>query len=325
MTLVIAEQREGVLKKVSYEALLAGFRLAEGRGEELTAAVVGSNITKLAEGLRRFGAARVFVVDDPALERYTPDAYAAALIPVVAEHQPSAVVTGATVLGRDLSATLAARLETTLVPDVTAIDFADDGTPLFTRPVYAGKALSQVKAVSNGPLVVSVRPRAVAPIGESGTEGIVVASALTPTELRSKVTEVVKAVTKTVELTEADIIVSGGRGMKGPEHYALLEELAATVNAAVGASRAAVDAGWRDHQFQVGQTGKTVAPQLYIACGISGAIQHLVGMSASKCIVAINKDPEANIMKVADYAIAGDLFTVVPLLTEAFRNLKARS
>ncbi|MFO7651479.1 MAG: electron transfer flavoprotein subunit alpha/FixB family protein [bacterium] len=325
MVLVSAEQREGTLKKVTFEALLAGFKLAERRGEELAAAVLGSGIAGLAEGLRRFGAARVFVVDDPSLERYTPDGYCTALAGLVAEHKPGAVVMSATTLGKDLSSTLAARLETTLVPDVTAIEFADDGQPLFTRPVYAGKVLSQIRASAAGPLVISVRPRAVAPISETDKDGTVVAAQLGPAELRSKVAEVVKAVTKTVELTEADIIISGGRGMKGPENYAILEDLAATVNAAVGASRAAVDAGWRDHQFQVGQTGKTVAPQLYIACGISGAIQHLVGMSSSKCIVAVNKDPEANIMKVADYAIVGDLFTVVPLLTEAFRKLKAQS
>jgi electron transfer flavoprotein alpha subunit len=324
MVLAFAEQRDGTLKKVAYEALLAGFKLADKRGEELAAAVVGSGIAGLAEGLRRFGAARVFTVDDPSLERYTPDGYAAALVGLAAEHKPSALVFGATVLGKDLSSTVAARLEATLVPDVTAIGFAADGTPLFTRPIYAGKALSQVKAPDANPLVVSIRPRAVEPIGESDKEGTVVAAQLGPAELRSRVAEIVKAVSKTVELTEADIIISGGRGMKGPENYTMLEDLAATVNAAVGASRAAVDAGWRDHQFQVGQTGKTVAPALYIACGISGAIQHLVGMSASKCIVAVNKDPEANIMKVADYAVVGDLFTVVPLLTEAFKKLKAQ-
>ncbi len=325
MVLVVAEQRDGRLKKVTYEALLAGYMLAKRQKSELAAVIIGSGVAGMAENLRRFGAGRVFVIDASDLDRYTPDGYTSALLQLINEHKPTAIVVGATTQGKDLSATLAAELETTLVPDVTAIEFADDNTPLFTRPIYAGKALAQVKAQSSGPLVVSIRPRAVAPIGESPTEGTIVTTGLAPAELRTRVTEVVKAVTKTVELTEADIIISGGRGMKGPENYALLEELAATVNAAVGASRAAVDAGWRDHQFQVGQTGKTVAPQLYIACGISGAIQHLVGMSASKCIVAINKDPEANIMKVADYAIVGDLFTIVPLLTDAFRKLKAQS
>ena len=191
-----------------------------------------------------------------------------------------------------------------------------------TRPVYAGKAVTRVTAPTASPLVITMRPRAyeVQPENDKGAQ--TVASDAKPNELRTQVAEIVKAVIKTVELTEAEIIISGGRGMKGPENYAMLEELAGVVNAAVGASRAAVDAGWRDHQFQVGQTGKVVAPSLYIACGISGAIQHLVGMINSKTIVAINKDPEANIMKVADYGIVGDLFKVVPMLTEEFRKAK---
>jgi electron transfer flavoprotein alpha subunit len=258
-------------------------------------------------------------VDDLSLADYTPDGYAGVLEQLCRQHNPSAVVLSATALGKDLGATLAARLETAILPDCTAIEF-ESGELVCTRPIYAGKALSRVKASGQSPLVLTMRPRSVEMQAETGSTGAVIKADLKPAELRSRVAEVVKVVTKTVELTEADIIVSGGRGMKGPENYVILEELASVINAAVGASRAAVDAGWRDHQFQVGQTGKVVSPTIYIACGISGAIQHLVGMINSKCIVAINKDPEANIMKVADYGLVGDLFQIVPMLTAEFRK-----
>ncbi len=322
MVLAFCEQREGTLKKVAFETLLVGYKIAEKKQDELTAVVLGKNIGELAQKIVKFGVNKVITVDDPLLEFYTPDGYAGALEQIARQHQPGTIVFSATALGKDLAATLAARLETALLPDCTAIDFEDDGTIVATRPIYAGKALAQVKAPQAKPLVLSIRPRAVGAQEELDRGGQVVAARLTPAELRMKVAEIVKTVTKTVELTEADIVVSGGRGMKGPENYALLEELAAVIGAAVGASRAAVDAGWRDHQFQVGQTGKVVSPSLYIACGISGAIQHLVGMINSKCIVAINKDPEANIFKVADYGIVGDLFQVVPLLTEEFKKVK---
>ncbi len=322
MVIVFCEQREGTLKKVSFEALLAGYKIAEKKQDELTAVVLGKDISSIAQEIVKFGVNKVITVDDPTLEFYTPDGYGSILEKLVREHRPHAVILSATALGKDLAATLASRLETVLLPDCTAIDFDEEGNVVATRPIYAGKALATVKAPGVMPLVISLRPRAVGAQEELNRNGQIVAAQLTPEDLRMKVAEIVKTVTKTVELTEADIVISGGRGMKGPENYALLEELAAVINAAVGASRAAVDAGWRDHQFQVGQTGKVVAPSLYIACGISGAIQHLVGMINSKCIVAINKDPEANIFKVADYGIVGDLFQVVPLLTEEFKKIK---
>ena len=325
MILAVAEQREGKLKKVTFEALLVGYAIARQRKDELAAVILGSGITPLAQEIVKFGVAKVLTVDNPALENYTPDGYGGALAEICRQHSPSHIVLSATSLGKDLGATLAAELESTLIPDCTAIEFDETGNPVLTRPVYAGKAITRVKAPTASQLVISMRPRSVALQAETGNPGMIVAADVKPAELRTRVAEIVKAVTKTVELTEADIIISGGRGMKGPENYAMLEELAAVVNAAVGASRAAVDSGWRDHQFQVGQTGKTVAPSLYIACGISGAIQHLVGMINSKCIVAINKDPEANIMKIADYGVVGDLFTVVPMLTEEFKKLKAAS
>jgi electron transfer flavoprotein alpha subunit len=325
MVLVFCEQREGRLKKVAFEALCVGYAIAEKRGGELTAAILGSGIAGLAPEVVKFGVNKVITVDDPGLEFYTPDGYAGALEKLCREHRPHTVVLSATVMGKDLGATLAARLETAIIPDCTALEFDDTGNPIMTRPFYAGKAVTRVTAPSANPLVISMRPRAYGAQPENDKGAQIVASDTKPDELRTRVAEIVKAVIKTVELTEADIIISGGRGMKGPENYPILEELAAVVNAAVGASRAAVDAGWRDHQFQVGQTGKVVTPSLYIACGISGAIQHLVGMINSKTIVAINKDSEANIFKVADYGIVGDLFKIVPMLTEEFRKQKGQT
>jgi len=322
MVLVFAEQREGQLKKVAFEALLVGYRVAREKSEELCAVVAGRNVGPLAHELARFGVDKVLTIDDPALEHYTPDGYGGVLEKLCREQRPSVVVLSATALGKDLGATLAARLETQLIQDVTTVEF-EDGALVATRPVYAGKALSRVKAPAATPLIIAMRPRAGDMQQATDKKGAVVAAAVAPGDLRAQVAEVVKAVLETVELTEADIVVSGGRGMKGPENFVLLEELAKVLSAAVGASRAAVDANWRDHQFQVGQTGKVVAPTVYIACGISGAIQHLVGMINSKCIVAINKDPEANILKVADYGLVGDLFKIVPLLTEEFKKLKA--
>lgn len=322
MVLVFCEQREGILKKVTFESLLVGYQLAERKNDRLTAVILGKNIAPLAQEIVRFGVNQVIVVDNPDLEFYTSDGYGSVLEHLAKEHQPNTIVLSATSLGKDLAATLAARLETALLQDCTNIDFDENGNIIATRPIYAGKALATIKASTEKPIVISIRPRAAGQQPEMNRDGQIVVAQLTPQELRMKVKEVVKMVTKTIELTEADIVISGGRGMKGPENFALLEELAMVINAAVGASRAAVDAGWRDHQFQVGQTGKTVAPSLYIACGISGAIQHLVGMINSKCIVAINKDPEANIFKIADYGIVGDLFQVVPLLTEEFKKVK---
>lgn len=321
MVLAFAEQREGALKKVAFEAVVAGTAIAQARNTELNAVVLGHNVAPLADEIARFGVPRVFTIDAPALLHYTPDGYAGALEQLCRQQRPSELVLSATALGKDLGATLAARLETAILPDCVAVEF-ESGELIATRPIYAGKALSRVKARDAEPLIITMRPRFVSVQAVTGSAGTVVRGDVRPAELRSQVSEIVRTVTKTVELTEADIIVSGGRGMRGPENYAILEELASVINAAVGASRAAVDAGWRDHQFQVGQTGKVVSPTVYIACGISGAIQHLVGMINSKCIVAINKDPEANIMKVADYAIVGDLFQIVPLLTEEFRKVK---
>ena len=323
--LVFAEQREGKFRKVALEAVSEGKRLTDKLGGELNAVVIGSGVEGIAGSLGAYGAAKVYVVDDPALENYTSDGFAKALCRIIKDTEPSILLMGCTSTGRDLGPKVAARMATGLAADCTALD-VKDGKLVATRPMYAGKVLAEVVCPDGTPQIVSVRPNvfSVAEPDESlSAETVKVDAEMSPDELRTRVKEVIRAAGATIDLTEAQIIVSGGRGMGGAEKFKILEELAEALGGAVGASRSAVDAGWRDHQFQVGQTGKTVSPVLYIACGISGAIQHLAGMKTSKVIVAVNKDPEAPIFKVADYGIVADLFDVVPILKEEAEKLLA--
>lgn len=320
---VYAEQANGKFKKVTYEMLGAGRRLADELGEELCAVVIGHEVSELAESLGEYGADKIYVVESAELARYTTDGYTLALSKLAREHRPSVILIGYTVQGRDLAAHVAQRLGTGLCTDCTGIAL-EDGQIIFTRPIYAGKAFVEAAFAGGEPVMATVRPNALTPAQrQEGRKAEIIAAPTTfgPGDIRQVVREVVCQASGRPELTEADIIVSGGRGMKAAENFKILEELADVLGAAVGASRAAVDAGYAPHSMQVGQTGKTVSPQLYIACGISGAIQHLAGMSSSKVIVAINKDPEANIFKVADYGIVGDLFEIVPLLTREFKKL----
>lgn len=322
---IYAEVREGKVKKVTYEILSAGRQFANQLGEELCAVLVGKNVAELAAGLGAYGADKVYVLEDDKLENYTTDGYAKVIAGLAKEHQPSAFLFGCTIRGRDLAAQVAQQLDTGLMTD--CIDLAlENGQLVFTRPIYAGKALTKASCPSARPVMATIRPN-VLPITapQEGRTAEVVKMSADPGDLRQVIRDVVRQISARPELTEADIIVSGGRGMKGPENFKVIEELADALGAAVGASRAAVDAGWVPQSIQVGQTGKTVSPTVYIACGISGAIQHLAGMSSSKCIVAINKDPEANIFKAADYGIVGDLFQVVPILTEEFKKILASS
>jgi electron transfer flavoprotein alpha subunit len=323
---IYAELKDGAVKKVVSELLGAARTIAETRGGGRVAAVLmGSGVASLAEDLGRRGTATVLVADDPALEDYRTEPYAHVLAEAVKARRPSAVLFPASLQGKDLSARLAGKLEAPLATDCTSLEAAAADSITVTRPVYSGKARAKVRLT--GPVqLASFRPNVLTPVepkpvaAQAETLPVRVDRALAD---RVVVKARLAAQQGQVELTEASIIVSGGRGMKGPEHFRLLEELAAVLHAAVGASRAAVDAGWRDHSAQVGQTGKTVSPNLYIACGISGSIQHMAGMGSSKYIVAVNKDPEAPIFKVADYGIVGDLFEVVPKLTEAFKKALA--
>lgn len=324
---VFAEVKDGTVRKITFELLSQGRKMAEKLGEELSAVLLGSGVEGLTGRLAEY-ADKVYWADDPALAQYTTDAYAGVLTGLLKEHQPSVFLCGATVTGKDLSPRVATRLQTGLATDCTGLTLGDDGLLVARRPVYAGKAYIEVVCPSSRPQMASVRPNVLEmlpPDGAKKGEVIKVDAKLEAASLRTAVLEVVKAAGAKVDLTEANIIVSGGRGMKGPENFKVLEELAAVLNATVGASRAAVDSGWREHGDQVGQTGKVVTPNLYIACGISGAIQHLAGMGSSKVIVAINKDPDAPIFQKADYGIVEDLFKVLPVLTEEFKKLLAEN
>ena len=315
--LAIAEQRDGHFRKVTYEALSEGRRIADGLGTDLAALVIGSGVETAAGELGKYGADKIILADHLSLAEYLTDAYTTVVAGVIAEVDPQVVIMGASTQGKDLAARLAARLNAGLAMDCVAVR-VKDGNIVATRPLYGGKVLAEV-ALSGKPQIVATRPNAMS-IAESAKAASIEKTAVDPGE--SKLQFVEKTLeTEKVELTEADIIVSGGRGMGGSD-YSLVEALAAALGGAVGASRSAVDEGWRPHSDQVGQTGKVVSPNLYIACGISGAIQHLAGMSSSKVIVAVNKDAEAPIFSKADYGVVGDLFEIVPLITEEVKKVK---
>ena len=313
----ITEQRDGELRKVSFEAVSEGRRVADGLGTELTAVVLGNGIEGLAEELKKYGADKICVADDPALADYTTDAYSNVLCGLIQSADPAVVILGASAQGKDLAGRLAAKLDAGVAMDCTAIKL-ENGSLTYTRPMFGGKIVADVE-IEGTLQIVAIRPN-VMDITETAKDSAVDKPAVEVGEVKTAVVEKIMDTGDKIELTEADIIVSGGRGTGGD--YAAIEALAAELGAAVGASRSAVDEGWRPHSDQVGQTGKTVSPTLYVACGISGAIQHLAGMSTSKYIVAINKDEEAPIFSKADFGIAGDLFDVVPAFTEEVKKIK---
>jgi electron transfer flavoprotein alpha subunit len=325
---IVAEHKEGKLKKVSLELLGVGKLLAEKTGGSLSALLLGHGIESLAEELQGYGAARIFVCDSEILKNYSNEAYAKVIVDLVKAHSPSVLLGGATALGKDLFPRVAARLQTGLASDCTGLKINDEGLLVAERPIFAGKALVDTITPEAKPQMACVRPNvlSVPDKGSDKAEIEKVAVELQPQDLRAKLKEVVKTAGEKIDLTEASVIVSGGRGIASKENFKLLEDLAAAFGegTAVGASRSAVDSGFAAHDQQVGQTGKVVNPNLYIACGISGSIQHLAGMRTSKYIVAINKDPEAPIFQIADYGIVDDLFKVVPLLTEEVKKLKAQ-
>jgi electron transfer flavoprotein alpha subunit len=320
--LVLGEVRDQSLRNVSFEAIAAGKTISEGG--EVSAVLVGDSVASLAEEMIHYGADRVIIVEDEKLKTYTPDGYSQALLAVIEAEKPEGLVFGHTALGKDLSPKIAAKIGSGLISDATDLEAAG-GNVVFTRPIYSGKAFEK-KIVTDGTIFATIRPNNIAPLEKDETRtGEVSSVSAEIKDLRTIVKEVVRKATEGVDLSEAKVIVAGGRGVKSTEGFNPLKELSDVLGGAVGASRGACDADYCDYSLQIGQTGKVVTPDLYIACGISGAIQHLAGMSNSKIIVAINKDPEANIFKVADYGIVGDLFEVVPMLTEEFKKLKVHS
>ncbi len=320
---IIIEQSNLEIRKVSFELLSQARAIAGKTAEPLVAVILGKDITKLAKQAAAYGADKVILVDDDKLKNYTTGAYTSVLSKLIRKEEPQAVLLGNTAVGKDLAPRLAQRLGVGMASDCTGMEMDEENFLSFQRPIYGGKAFSVV-ACNARPVLATIRPNTF-PVDEADTlrkaEVVNETADINPEDLRAIIKEIAIATSERPELIEANIIISGGRGMKGSENYCILEECADVIGAAVGASRAAVDAGWIEQKFQVGQTGKTVSPTLYIACGISGAIQHLAGMGSSKVIVAINKDPEANIFNLADYGIVGDLFEIIPLLTEEFKKL----
>ena len=322
----VETNEDGSAKNVGLELLTPGRDLAIKQGGKLVAVVVGSGVGAAAQAASQHGADQVIVVDGPEYQHYSTDAYANALCTLVEKYGPTSMLIGATNNGRDLGPRVSCRLKTGLTADCTGLDIdPESGNVAWTRPAFGGNLMATILCPDHRPQIGTVRPGVFkkGEAGEAKAELVEENIHMDPKDIRTQVLEVIKEMgDENVDLEGAEIIVSGGRGVGGPEGFAPIRELAAVLGATVGASRAAVDSGWISHAHQVGQTGKTVGPKLYIACGISGAIQHLAGMSGSDVIVAINKDPDAPIFDVADYGVVGNLFEVLPVLTEEIKKAR---
>jgi electron transfer flavoprotein alpha subunit len=317
--LAILEQREGSLKKVSFEAASVASKLAKELNLEVEAIVAGGDINNLSE-ISKYGVEKIIHLKNSDFHNYTSSGYTEAVSNYAKEANAICLIIGNTALGNDLAPRLAVKLNSGCVMDCVNLN-VESGEVLATRPIYAGKSFIKVR-LSSDVKVFTIRPNVFKTELSENRTAVIESIEISSPSIKSRVISFKKSEGK-LDVAEADIIVSGGRGMKGPENFNLIESLADSLDAAVGASRAVVDAGWRPHREQVGQTGKTVSPTLYVACGISGAIQHLAGMSTSKYIVAINKDKDAPIFSVADYGIAGDLFEILPVLTEEIKKIRS--
>ncbi|MBR4981777.1 MAG: electron transfer flavoprotein subunit alpha/FixB family protein [Lachnospiraceae bacterium] len=337
---VFAQQVDNEISGIAYELLGKGKELAAKLNEEVTAVLIGHEVKGLADKLAEYGADKVIVVDDPELKEYRTEPYAHALSSVINEFKPEIVLVGATAIGRDLGPTVSARVATGLTADCTVLEIGDfplvaipgkedeqkHNQLLMTRPAFGGNTIATIACPDNRPQMATVRPgvmQKIEPIVGAKANVVEYNPGFTPNDRYVEIKEIVKAVSDTVDIMDAKILVSGGRGVGSPENFKILEDLAEALGGSVSCSRAVVDSGWKPRELQVGQTGKTVRPNLYIACGISGAIQHTAGMEESDIIIAINKDEDAPIFDVADYGIVGDLNKIVPQLTEAIKAAKA--
>ena len=331
---VFAQQVDNKLSGIAFELVGEGSRLAEKLGTEVTAVLLGSGVAGLADELAEYGADKVIVVDDPELKDYRTEPYAHALASVINEYKPEIMLVGATAIGRDLGPTVSARVKTGLTADCTLLEIGDfpvnpipgkeqkHNQLLMTRPAFGGNTIATIACPDNRPQMATVRPgvmQKIEPVAGAKAEVVEYNPGFTPNNKYVTIKEVVKAVSDTVDIMAAKILVSGGRGVGSAENFKLLDDLADAIGGTVSCSRAVVDSGWKPKDLQVGQTGKTVRPNVYFAIGISGAIQHVAGMEESDIIIAINKDEDAPIFDVADYGIVGDLNKIVPLLTEQIK------
>lgn len=317
--MIFAEQINGKINSCVYELLGEGRKLADKVGQELTSVLPGSNVDQLAEDLFSYGADKVYLVNDAGLNAYRTGPYTTAVAAVISKYKPAIMLYGATTIGRDLAPRVAARIQTGLTADCTGLDIEEGSNLLLqTRPAFGGNIMATIKCPRHRPQMASVRPKVMKKSQpDSARKGVRVRVPveINPKSIKTNILETIKAIKTENNIADAEVIVAGGWGMGNAENFQLLQDLADVLGGAVAASRAAVDAGWQPHSKQVGQTGKTVRPKLYIACGISGSVQHLVGMETSDIILAINKDPDAPIFQVANYGFVGDLFQIVPELT----------
>ena len=336
---VFAQQVDNVLDGVAFELLGKGKELAKDLNTEVTAVLIGSGVKELADQLAEYGADRVIVVDDPQLKDYRTEPYAHALASVINEYKPEIMLVGATAIGRDLGPTVSARVKTGLTADCTMLEIGDfplNAAPgqeqqhnqlLMTRPAFGGNTIATIACPYNRPQMATVRAgvmQKIDPIKGAKAEVIEYNPGFTPDNKYVEILDIVKSVTETVDIQAAKILVSGGRGVGSAENFALLDDLAEALGGTVSCSRAVVDSGWKPKDLQVGQTGKTVRPELYLACGISGAIQHAAGMENSEFIVAINRDEDAAIFDIADLGVVGDIKKILPKLNDAIKAVKEK-